>query len=111
MLGKHHLLGGIGSEEPAIERAVEAPGRRRAGGQQLADLDQAHVGELRRRELGERLDHPARLQRPVGEHADTQPARLRTRGQRYSRQTPTPPPRTPPPPTTPSLSLLPPTPP
>ncbi len=71
-LGERDEIGGVGAEEAPVEAAVEAPGRARRRGYERADIGEAHLGEIGRRQLGERLDHPARLQRPVGEDADAQ---------------------------------------
>ena len=46
VLGEHHRIGRIVAEEAPIERAVQAPRRRRTGRQRAPRVDQAHVGDL-----------------------------------------------------------------
>jgi hypothetical protein len=75
------------AERGAVERAVEPPPPRRVRPPWIfrAGRDERDFGEPARRHLGEGVDHPARLQRRVGEDADPQLPRLRVAG--YKRHT------------------------
>src|SRR6185295_16530620 len=82
-----HAIGGIGAEHAPVERAVHLPEQRLGAGARVARLDQPHLGELGAGDARQRLDHPARLQRRVGEDAYAQLFRLAAVGKRYSRHT------------------------
>src|SRR5205823_3911946 len=75
LLGKRNEIRGIAAEEAPVQAAIEAPGGARRRRHERADIREAHVGEVGRGELDERLDHPARLQRADGKNADA--ARIR----------------------------------
>ena len=77
LLGERDQVGRIGTEEPPVEPAIEPPGEPGIRRHERADVGKPHVGEVGGGELRQCLDHPARLQRAVGEDADAQLPLLR----------------------------------